>query len=106
MNTPLPRLPSGQLSRPFAIYEHETNRVPELHVRDRAVVDFTVVARHRCRQGLAAALKAASLLALALRRVALVRTGGSDETRGILATNTSLGFRVDERWVTLAAPAR
>ena len=69
-------------------------------------MNCTDFARHRRRQGLATALKAASLLALALRRVTLVRTGGSDESRGILATNTSLGFRVDERWVTLAAPAR
>ncbi|MDN5775540.1 MAG: hypothetical protein L0H96_01350 [Humibacillus sp.] len=73
---------------------------------NRADVDFTVVARHRRRQGLATSVNAGSLLALARHGVTLVRTGGSDENRGILATNASLGFHVDEHWITLAAPAR
>lgn len=72
---------------------------------NQAEVDFTVVARPRRRQGLATALKAASLLALARRGVSRVRTGGSAENRGILAANRSLGFRIDEHWITMAAPA-
>lgn len=71
-----------------------------------AEVDFTVVAPHRRRQGLATALKAASLLGLMERGVTDVRTGGSDENRGIIAANEALGFRVDERWVTMVAPAK
>lgn len=70
-----------------------------------AEVDFTVVARHRRRQGLATAVKAASLLDLMERGVTDVRTGGSDDNRGIIAANEALGFRVDEHWVTMAAPA-
>ena len=34
MDTPLPRLPSGQPSKPFAFYEEETKRVPDLYVRE------------------------------------------------------------------------
>lgn len=34
MDTPLPRLPSGQPSKQFAVYEAETKRVPDLHVRE------------------------------------------------------------------------
>jgi GNAT superfamily N-acetyltransferase len=73
---------------------------------ERAEVDFTVVVRHRRRQGLATAVKAASLLALSHRGVTLARTGGSDENHGILAVNRALGFCVDERWLTMAAPVR
>lgn len=62
---------------------------------DRAEVDFTVVAQHRRGSGLATAVKAASLLALSRDGVTVVRTGGSDENRGILAANAALGFEVD-----------
>jgi predicted GNAT family acetyltransferase len=70
----------------------------------RADVDFTVVSRDRRRQGLAAAVKAASLLSLEREGATLVRTGGSDENHAILVANRSLGFRVDEHWVTMTAP--
>lgn len=72
----------------------------------KAEVDFTVVARHRRGQGLARAVKAASLLALTGDGVTVVRTGGSDENRRILAANVDLGFRVDEHWLTLTRPGR
>lgn len=65
-----------------------------------------MVARDRRGQALAAAVKAASLLALARDGVAVVRTGGSEENRAILAVNASLGFRVDERWLTLTRASR
>jgi hypothetical protein len=70
----------------------------------RAEVDFTVVAQHRRGSGLATAVKAVSLLAVSRDGVMVVRTGGSDENRGILAANASLGFEVDEHWLTLSAP--
>ena len=71
---------------------------------NRAEVDFTVVGQHRRGSGLATAVKAASLLALSRDGVTAVRTGGSDENRGILAASASLGFDVDEHWFTLSAP--
>lgn len=73
---------------------------------ESAEVDFTVVAPQRRRQGLATAVKAASLLALMEHGVTLVRTGGSDENHGILAANHALGFCLDEHWVTMSPPAR
>jgi hypothetical protein len=47
-----------------------------------------------------------TIVGVALSRdgVTVVRTGGSDENRGILAANASLGFEVDEHWLTLSAP--
>ncbi|MEW1953611.1 acetyltransferase [Terrabacter sp. NPDC080008] len=70
----------------------------------KAEVDFTVVAPDRRGQGLAVAVKAASLLALARDGVTVVRTGGSADNGRILAANVALGFRVDEHWLTLTAP--
>ncbi len=67
----------------------------------RAEVDVTVVAPPWRGVGLATGVKAASLLALAADGVAAVRTGGSEENVAILAANRSLGFVVDERWLTL-----
>lgn len=34
MDTPLPRLPSGRPSKPFAFYEEASKRVPDLHTRE------------------------------------------------------------------------
>ncbi len=84
-----------------------------------AEVDFTVVRADLRGAGLGSALKAAAMLALAFpgdpddgrspRRgdapaVTAFRTGGSAENAAILRANERLGFVVDERWVTLAAP--
>lgn len=70
----------------------------------RAEVDFTVVAAAHRRRGLGTAVKAASVLDLLDRGVAIVRTGGSAENAAILAANRAVGFVVDEEWVTLEAP--
>ncbi|WP_062464812.1 hypothetical protein [Demequina soli] len=67
--------------------------------------DFTVVARARRGRGLGTAVKAVSVLALVDEGVEVLRTGGSAENPASLAANTRLGYRVDERWVTLAPPA-
>lgn len=62
------------------------------------------------------ALKAAAMLALASTSggqdsddgpspsVTAFRTGGAAENTAILRANERLGFTVDERWLTLAAP--
>ncbi len=67
----------------------------------RAEVDVTVVTPAWRGVGLATGVKAASLLALAAEGVTAVRTGGSQDNAAILASNRTLGFVVDERWVTL-----
>lgn len=69
-----------------------------------AEVDFTVVAPPHRRRGLATAVKAASVLDLLHDGVTVVRTGGSADNAAILAANTTLGFVVDEEWLTLVAP--
>ncbi len=70
----------------------------------RAETDFTVVARAHRGRGLGAAVKAASVLALTHDGVATFRTGGAAENAAILAANARIGYRVDERWATLAPP--
>lgn len=79
----------------------------------RADVDFTVVRADLRGHGLGTALKAASMLALAFPTspddgpspaVTVFRTGGAAENAAILRTAERLGFVVDERWLTLAAP--
>ncbi len=69
-----------------------------------AETDVTVVdAAHRGR-GLGTAVKAASVLALLEVGVTSFRTGGSSENAAIVAAGASLGYRVDEEWLTLEAP--
>jgi len=67
--------------------------------------DFTVVAKEWRGCGLATAVKAASVLALLLDGAKCFRTGGSHDNVASLAANTSLGYTIDEAWLTLAAPA-
>lgn len=69
----------------------------------RAETDFTVVAAESRGLGLGAAVKAASVLALLAEGVEVFRTGGAAENSAILATNRSLGYVIDEEWLTLAA---
>ncbi|MDO4018035.1 acetyltransferase [Clavibacter michiganensis] len=70
-----------------------------------AETNVTVVdAAHRGR-GLGTAVKAASLRALLEVGVTAFRTGGSSENAAIVAAGASLGYRVDEEWLTLEAPA-
>jgi len=68
---------------------------------DRAETDFTVVARPSRGLGVGAGVKAASVKELLSDGVRVFRTGGSAENAGSLATNTSVGYRIDEEWLTL-----
>jgi GNAT superfamily N-acetyltransferase len=70
-----------------------------------AETDVTVVHPDHRGRGLAAAVKAASVLALLDAGVLRFRTGGSADNPAIVATNASLGYVVDEGWLTLVAPA-
>ncbi|GAA4751802.1 hypothetical protein GCM10025783_25540 [Amnibacterium soli] len=71
---------------------------------ERAETDFTAVARTHRRRGLAEAVKAASVLALAAEGVQVFGTGGADENAASLAMNARLGYAVTERWLTLVPP--
>lgn len=71
----------------------------------RAETDFTVVHAGWRRRGLGAAVKAASVLALAADGVERFRTGGSADNPAILAANAALGYVRDEEWVTLESSA-
>ena len=75
--------------------------VVDLGVEGEAEIDFTVVASSWRGCGVATALKAWSLVALADLGVDRVRTGGSARNTAIVAANARLGFVVDERWLTL-----
>ncbi len=68
-----------------------------------AEIDFTVVAPHWRGRGVATALKAAAIVALANAGVDRIRTGGSMRNTAIIRTNEALGFVIDEHWVTLEA---
>lgn len=67
-------------------------------------IDFTTVDRAYRRQGIATALKAAALLALAADGIACFRTGGSSDNLAIIRANATLGFHRDEEWLTLNPP--
>jgi len=69
-----------------------------------AETDFTVVRRDWRRRGLGTAVKASSVLALLASGVTRFRTGGSSENVASVAANTSVGYRIDEEWLTLRHP--
>jgi GNAT superfamily N-acetyltransferase len=69
-----------------------------------AETDFTVVSSTHRRRGLATAVKAASVLAVAEAGVQRLRTGGSADNTAIIRADEALGFVLDEEWVTLALP--
>jgi len=71
---------------------------------ERAETDFTAVARSHRRRGLAEAVKAASVLALAAEGARVFGTGGAEENAASLAMNARLGYAVTERWLTLVPP--
>lgn len=75
--------------------------VPDI---DRTETDFTVVAQGWRGRGLGAAVKAASVVSLCTEGYSRFRTGGSAENRASLVANLSLGYVIDEEWVTLAPP--
>lgn len=61
---------------------------------------------HRGRRGLGlgSAVKAASVVALAAEGHCYFCTGGSADNAASLAANRSVGYVVDEEWLTLAGP--
>lgn len=68
---------------------------------DRAETEFTSVrADHRGR-GLASAVKAASVLAMAAEGVDVFGTGGAAANAGSLAVNRGLGYAIEEHWFDL-----
>lgn len=73
---------------------------------DAAMVetDFTAVRRESRRRGLGAAVKAASILALASAGHRLFGTGGSRVNAASIRVNESLGYRIEERWLALEPP--
>ena len=73
-----------------------------LSVNDNnAETGFTVVDPSLRGRGVASAVKAASVLALASAGIRMFRTGGSTDNVAILAANDALGYTRDEEWVTL-----
>jgi hypothetical protein len=62
-----------------------------------------VDAAHR-RRGLAVAVKAASILALADDGVRVFGTGGAAVNAGSIRMNEHLGYVIEERWFSLAPP--
>ncbi|MEP6844065.1 MAG: acetyltransferase [Pseudolysinimonas sp.] len=67
--------------------------------------DFTVVSKESRGCGLGTAVKAASVIALLREGAERFRTGGSADNAAIVAANTTLGYTIDETWLTLAPPA-
>lgn len=72
----------------------------------RAETDFTVVARQWRGQKLGTAIKAASVIRLIADGVRVFRTGGSADNPSSIAANATVGYALDEEWLTLTAPSR
>lgn len=70
-----------------------------------AETEFTVVATEVRGLGIGTAVKAASILSLVREGVDVFRTGGSEENAAILRSNESLGYLVDEEWLTFSPRA-
>ena len=68
---------------------------------DRAETDFTVVAAAHRGRGLGSAVKAAAVLTAVADGARILRTGGSHDNLASLAANRSVGYVVDEEWITL-----
>jgi predicted GNAT family acetyltransferase len=107
-HTPLTRASAASRDgrRGFGAFDDGTLVAMTFVDRDGDVVetDRTVVAASHRRRGLASAVKAASVLALLDDGARRFRTGGSADNAGILAAGRRLGYVVDERWLTFAAP--
>ncbi|KQO62751.1 GNAT family N-acetyltransferase [Curtobacterium sp. Leaf261] len=71
---------------------------------DRAETDFTSVRRDHRRQGLAVAVKAASIIALAEDGARVFGTGGAQVNAGSIRMNERLGYRIEERWLSFGPP--
>jgi len=69
---------------------------------ERAETAFTSVRSTHRGAGVATAVKAASVLALAADGVRVFGTGGAGSNAASLGMNQTVGYRVTERWLTLA----
>ncbi|GIJ00582.1 hypothetical protein CLV28_1180 [Sediminihabitans luteus] len=72
---------------------------------ERAETEFTSVHPDHRRDGLATAVKAASVLALAAEGVRVLGTGGAQVNAASVRMNERLGYVLEERWLTLAEAA-
>ncbi len=70
----------------------------------RAETEFTSVHRTYRRRGLAVAVKAASITALAHDGVRIFGTGGAQVNAGSIRMNEHLGYAIEERWLSLTVP--
>ena len=70
----------------------------------RAETEFTSVHRSFRRRGLAVAVKAASITALADEGVRIFGTGGAQINAGSIRMNEHLGYAFEERWLSLTLP--
>ena len=70
----------------------------------RAETEFTSVHRSYRRRGLAVAVKAASITALAYDGVRIFGTGGAQVNAGSIRMNEHLGYDIEERWVSPTLP--
>ncbi|MEB0004776.1 GNAT family N-acetyltransferase [Cryobacterium sp. 10I1] len=70
----------------------------------RAETEFTSVHRSYRRKGLAVAVKAASVTALAHDGVRIFGTGGAQVNAGSIRMNEHLGYAIEERWLSLTVP--
>ena len=70
----------------------------------RAKTEFTSLHRSYRRKGLAVAVKAASVTALAHDGVRIFGTGGAQVNAGSIRMNEHLGYAIQERWLSLTLP--
>ncbi|MCI4656684.1 GNAT family N-acetyltransferase [Cryobacterium zhongshanensis] len=70
----------------------------------RAETEFTSVDPSCRRLGLAVAVKAASINALAADGIRTFGTGGAQSNAGSIRMNEHLGYVIEERWLSLAPP--
>lgn len=72
---------------------------------ERVETAFTSVHPDHRRRGLAAAVKAASVLLVLPTGARVFGTGGAAVNAGSLAMNAAVGYVVEERWLSLRPPA-
>ncbi len=70
----------------------------------RGETEFTSVHPSYRRRGLAVAVKAASIMALADDGVRIFGTGGAQANTGSIRMNEHLGYAIEERWLSLTMP--
>ena len=71
---------------------------------ERGETEFTSVHPSYRRRGLAVAVKAASIMAIADGGVRVFGTGGAQVNAGSVRMNENLGYAIEERWLSLELP--